>query len=149
MAIDLHPAAPEHFAIIKQHIADFALDDRELEVKQFTVALLDGKLAGFGRIRHHADCDEYCSLGVVPRFRSLGVAELITGSIIQRAVQPLYLVCVIPQYFEPLGFAAVEHYPCAIQDKLDYCIGDLAVPEPYVVMRYTRKPDIGPSGKHI
>lgn len=135
---DLHisPALPEDFPVIQAAIQEMELDDRDLQVSQFLVARSDKDLLGFGRIRRHRDCDEYCSLGVLPQYRSQAVAKAITHAIIRVSTQPLYLVCILPAYFEPLGFQIVDRFPAAMQGKLDYCNEALAVPEPYVVMRF-------------
>jgi hypothetical protein len=41
------------------------LDDRDLHCHQFLVAKENNELVGFGRIRRHNGCDEFCSLGVL------------------------------------------------------------------------------------
>lgn len=112
------------------------LDDRDLQVNQFLVARSGETLLGFGRIRRHPDCDEYCSLGVLAEHRSQSVARAITLEIIRISTQPLFLVCIIPAYFEPFGFHITDQFPEPMQNKLDYCNEALAVPEPYVVMQY-------------
>ena len=104
--------------------------------EDFLIALNNDELVGFGRIRNRENCYELCSLGVIEPERLKGVGKQLVQSLIKKAKQPLYLVCIIPEYFEPFGFVVVEQYPDAMQEKLNYCTSELVVPEKYVVMKY-------------
>lgn len=123
--------------MIKQLIKQFELDDRDLQCAQFLVAKENNELVGFGRIRRHNGCDEFCSLGVLESQRFKGIAKELILARIKIATQPIYLVCIIPDYFESLGFKIVSDYPSEMADKLNYCTSELVVPEKYVVMKYT------------
>ena len=101
------------------------------------MALSNSELVGFGRIRQRENCYELCSLGVIEPERLKGVGKQLVQALIKKAGKPLYLVCIIPEYFKPFGFVVVEEYPEAMQEKLNYCISELVVPEKYVVMKYT------------
>lgn len=94
------------------------------------------ELLGFGRIRKHKGCDEFCSLGVFESKRFKGVAKELILARIKVATQPIYLVCIIPEYFESLGFKIVNEYPPEMADKLKYCTSELIVTQTYVVMKY-------------
>lgn len=124
------------FEQICQLIAALELDDRELHSAQFVAATSSGRLSGFGRIRHYKSCSELCSLGVIEPQRHKGIGRLLVNRLIAKASKPLYLVCIIPGFFEPLGFRIIHEYPAEIRDKLEYCREALSVPEEYVVMRY-------------
>ncbi|MBA2612400.1 MAG: hypothetical protein H0U95_10540 [Bacteroidetes bacterium] len=125
------------FDFIKDHISKFELDNRDLQEEQFLIAKsLKNEVLAFGRIRKHKGCDELCSLGVVEKERLKGIGHLLSNDLIKNSQQPLYLVCIIPQFFEPLGFKIVKEYPLELKDKVKYCRGELAVPEEYVVMKY-------------
>jgi len=132
-------AIEQDFDFIKQHIQLFDLDNRDLQVQQFLVAKLHNDIVGFGRIRKHKGCDEFCSLGIIEDYRHQGIAKTLTLTSIEISTQPIYLVCIIPEFFEPLGFTIVTEYPPEILDKLNYCISELTVPEPYVVMTLSCK----------
>ncbi|MBP8034767.1 MAG: GNAT family N-acetyltransferase [Bacteroidia bacterium] len=112
------------------------MDNRDLNYHQFLVAKENDALIGFGRIRKHNGCDEFCSLGILESKRFNGIAKLLVEARIKIATQPIYLVCIIPNYFESLGFKIVEDYPPEMTDKLKYCMSELVVPEKYVVMKY-------------
>lgn len=110
-----------------------------MRYNQFLVAKHNNELLGFGRIRKHKGCDEFCSLGVLESKRFKGIAKELILARIKIATQPIYLVCIIPEYFESLGFVIVNEYPPEIADKLHYCTSELLVPETYVVMKYQKQ----------
>jgi N-acetylglutamate synthase-like GNAT family acetyltransferase len=132
--IRITKAIEQDIDFIKQHIQLLDLDNRDLQFQQFVVAKLQDDIVGFGRIRKHKGCDEFCSLGIIEAYRNQGIAEALILAHIELSTQPIYLVCIIPEFFEPLGFTIVTEYPPEILDKLNYCISELTVPEPYVVM---------------
>jgi N-acetylglutamate synthase-like GNAT family acetyltransferase len=129
------PSAQQFKEIIRL-IAQFELDDRNLLSSQFLAALSEETLSGFGRIREYAGCSELCSLGVVEPQRHKGIGRQLVQKLCQKTRQPLFLVCIIPEFFEPLGFEMTTQYPPELQQKLDYCRLALSVPEEYVVMKY-------------
>ena len=122
------------FLQIKQHVHDFELDDRNLQQHEFIAAFREEEVLGFGRLRHHSDCIELCSLGVITQHRKQGIGKSIVELLINQSSQSIHLVCIIPEYFIPFGFKIIEKFPAAMQDKLDYCTQELIVPETYVVM---------------
>lgn len=132
----IEQATLSDFNQIIKHINDFELDNRALVFKEFLVARHNQKLIGFGRVRKHTNCYELCSLGVTEPERHKGVGSALVKALVNVSNNPLYLVCIIPEFFEPLGFKIVDEYPVAIKHKLDYCTNELVVPENYVVMRF-------------
>lgn len=126
----------QQFSEITRLIGQFELDERGLQSTQFLVALSEDTLLGFGRIRNYDGCSELCSLGVVEPQRHKGIGSQLVQKLIQKAQLPLYLVCIIPEFFEPLGFKHTAEYPRELGEKLDYCREALSVPEEYVVMKY-------------
>lgn len=129
------PSAQQFNGIVRL-IGQFELDDRELLPTQFLAAVSQDTLLGFGRIRNYGFCSELCSLGVVEPQRHKGIGSLLVQKLIQKAQQPLYLVCIIPEFFEPFGFKSTADYPPELAQKLAYCRESLSVPEEYVVMKY-------------
>lgn len=126
----------QQFSEITRLIGQFELDERGLQSTQFLAALSEDTLLGFGRIRNYDGCSELCSLGVVEPQRHKGIGSQLVQKLIQKAQLPLYLVCIIPEFFEPLGFKHTAEYPRELGEKLDYCREALSVPEEYVVMKY-------------
>ena len=125
----------EYFEQVKSKIDEFELDNRELKAEEFLVIKNREGLLGFGRVREHADFSEMCSMGIIEAKRFSGLGKQLAQALIEKATQPLYLVCIIPEYFETLGFSICKDFPIALQDKLDYCTHSLPVDEKYVVMR--------------
>jgi N-acetylglutamate synthase-like GNAT family acetyltransferase len=124
------------FNSIIKFINEFELDNRNLCKVQFLVAEHLGELVGFGRIRNHENCFELCSLGVVEPKRLQGIGKRLVEELILKSDQPLYLVCIIPEYFVPFGFNIVKEYPIDLEEKLNYCTSELVVKETYVVMKH-------------
>lgn len=129
-------ASLSDFQTIKTFIQLYQLDDRALQNHQFLVAKQNQEIQGFGRIRKHTDCCELCSLGVIEPERLKGVGKKLVASLIKSSENPLYLVCIIPEFFTPFGFKITTEYPGEMAEKLNYCTSELAVKEPYVVMKY-------------
>jgi N-acetylglutamate synthase-like GNAT family acetyltransferase len=128
--------SPIQFTEICDLITRFELDSRELQPSQFLAFVTGTQLLGFGRIREYGNCSELCSLGVIEPRRNKGIGRQLVQELTRKAIQPLYLVCIIPGFFEPLGFSITTHYPSELADKLLYCRSALTVPEEYVVMKY-------------
>ncbi len=137
--ISITKAIEQDFDFIKEHIRVFDLDNRDLQFQQFVVAKLNNEILGFGRIRKHKGCDEFCSLGILEAYRNQGIAEALISARIKLSTQPIYLCCIIPAFFEPLGFTIVTDYPLEMLDKLNYCTSELTVEEPYVIMTLSNK----------
>jgi N-acetylglutamate synthase-like GNAT family acetyltransferase len=127
-----------HFTEISHLIGRFELDDRNLQQSEFLGFVMDDQLLGFGRVREYPTCSELCSLGVIEPRRNKGIGRQLVQELTRKAIQPLYLVCIIPGFFEPLGFSITTDYPVEIENKLQYCRSALTVPEEYVVMKYEK-----------
>lgn len=135
MDIIIKIPSEKEFQQICNYIREFELDDRGLKQEEFIAAFRNNELVGFGRLRKHSDSTELCSLGVVTPHRRQGIGKALVKELILRSASELYLVCIIPEFFTPFGFAIVAEFPTAIQEKLDYCTDCLVVPEKYVVMK--------------
>lgn len=132
----LNTPSTADFDAIKKYISEFELDDRVLQINEFTAAYLNNVLVGFGRLRQYENCCEICTLGVLPDCRRKGIGIAITKKLIEKATSDCYLVCIIPEYFKPMGFEETELFPPELLNKLTYCTQSLVVPETYVVMAY-------------
>lgn len=139
------PCSENHFEQVIEGIEKMRLDNRELNMNDFLIALLENSiLAGFGRIRKYRTTAEVCSVGVFEKYRNNGIGKRIVQqliynyTIVKKNTLPIYVVTIIPKYFEKLGFIVVkeESYPKEIYDKWLYCVSELPVPEEYVIMRF-------------
>lgn len=138
MKFSLQKPTEKQFIEICEFIKEFELDNRDLRKEQFIVAVNNTNVLGFGRLRQHTDCMELCSLGVVTPHRRKGIGKAIVNQLIKNTANTIFLVCIIPDFFTPLGFRIVEAYPSSIKDKLNYCTQELVVPETYVAMLYSK-----------
>ncbi len=138
MHIAITTVPENNFEFIKHHIQLFELDNRELDNNEFLVATFNNHIVGFGRIRNYELCCELCSLGIIETERLKGIGKQLVLELIKKNDKPLYLVCIIPDFFKPLGFVVVNEYPVELHNKLNYCTSELSVPENYVVMKYTK-----------
>jgi N-acetylglutamate synthase-like GNAT family acetyltransferase len=134
MKLELKQPSLIEFQHITVHIKEYELDDRDLKPEQFLAAFNENELAGFGRLKHHTDCYELCSLGVITPLRHQGIGKALVAGLIERCPKDLYLTCIIPSFFEPFGFIITHDPPPSIVEKLDYCTNHLSVPEKYVPM---------------
>lgn len=132
---NIYEASAADLEIIKNHISDYELDNRELLHTQFLVYKKSNTILGFGRIRNYANFDELCSLGVIEPERNKTIGKKIVNALIQKSLSELYLVCVIPEYFEPIGFKIVNEFPNEILSKINYCTNSLVVEGVYVAMK--------------
>ena len=132
---DITLCSKNDFLIVKKLISDYCLDDNDLQPEQFLIAVVENKIAGFGRLRNYSVCSELCSLGVVEELRLKGIGSLLSHSLIAKNQLPLYTVTIIPEFFEKFGFKLTESYPIEIEQKVKYCTSVLSVPEKYVVMK--------------
>ena len=134
MIPQIRNCSQQDFTEVKRYIHDYQLDDRDLNIDQFLVMRNSTELLGFGRMREYDAFCELCTLGILERERSKGFGKRILKALMEKTEKPLFLVCIIPEYFEDLGFKICFDYPAEITDKLNYCTQGLAVEEPYVVM---------------
>lgn len=145
LPVEIHPCSLKDFEAVQRYVNELHLDNREMQYHQFVVAFLKNTIIGFGRIREYDDSAEICSVGVLEPFRNKGVGKKLVYALIDNFYQNnkfnrknLYVVTIIPPYFEKFGFEITEQFPKSINDKLQYCISHLSVPEKYAVMMLTR-----------
>ena len=132
---NIYEASSADLEIIKNHISEYELDNRELLHTQILVYKKTNVILGFGRIRNYANFDELCSLGVIEPERNKTIGKKLVSALIQKSLSELYLVCIIPHYFEPFRFKTVNEFPNEILGKLNYCTNSLVVEEVYVAMK--------------
>lgn len=137
--IQIVPASQGDMPQIIHGIKQLMLDDIDLKREQFAVAKHNDSIIGFGRIRNYPDALEICSVGVLQEERNRGVGDLLVQELIKRAKgAPIYVVCIIPEFFKRFGFKETAVYPDSLKPKLEYCKGTLGGCEEgqeYVVMK--------------
>lgn len=117
--IHIHePTIPE-FEWLMQEASRMELDLSGIERNQCVISSNNiGETTGFVRLVKKSDCTELATLGVVRQHRGKQIgSELI--KYFQRKHPELYLVTVIPEYFQKLGFEFVEVFPESLEKKLN------------------------------
>jgi N-acetylglutamate synthase-like GNAT family acetyltransferase len=126
----------KEFEQVKKLVEDFWLDNTDLQPAQFRVLSDAGSVIAFGRLREHVDATELCTIGVAKDFQKKGFGREMVNDLLAQAKREVYLVTVIPDFFAKLGFNKVEQYPASIKSKIDMCVKDYHVDEPYFVMKW-------------
>jgi len=134
MTLTFKIPSDKEFSEVCSLIKEYELDNRNLQKEEFTIALQNAQLVAFGRLRKHADCVELCSLGVLKTNRNKGIGTALINYMISHTTPPVYLVCIIPDFFSRFGFKLATNCPASIKDKINYCSCQLVVPETYVAM---------------
>lgn len=130
----LSKANDSHFMEIKHVINILNLDSSFLQISQFFVALKDNQVIGIGRVKSINHCNELCSLGVLEKYRNLGIGTSILNSLKQQFHTPIYLVTDIPEYFIKQGFIITKQYPNELLKKQKLCINELQCQNPQVMI---------------
>lgn len=115
-------ARPEDLPLIESEVARMRLDGEDLRVEQFVVALEDGQVVGFGRIRPHGDgVFELGSVGVLEGARRRGVGRALVQELMNRfPTEEIYLATDLVEYFMRFGFTPTAVAPRAITARLDH-----------------------------
>lgn len=136
------PCEKRHLSILEQYISEMELDGRDLDADEFLIIEGPTRVKAFGRLKRYNGYNELCTLGVVNDLRELGLGAKLVKALCEVTDVPIYLVCIIPEWFRPLGFEICGDYPEMLELKRIYCTNHLAVDSPYVVMKYTGAPTV-------
>ena len=93
------------------------LDYPEMEKDELWVAKEAGRVVGVVALRTHPDWLELCSLGVDPRYRSLGAGRALVEALMAETRGDVYLGTIIPDYFERLDFRRAASVPAAFTER--------------------------------
>jgi N-acetylglutamate synthase-like GNAT family acetyltransferase len=124
---------------IQTLLQKLCLDQKELDVNQFYVIKVNGKIVAAGRLVFHDKQNvEICSIGVYRTEREQGFGKSIVDTLISHAEKrTIWLVTEIPKYFEKLGFDSASVYPQSIADKKSRCLNELNCYSPQA-MKYSK-----------
>ena len=123
--------------VISACVKEFQLDYQDMREEQFIIAKNSNDIIGFGRLKNHSGCTELCTLGVVTEYRGRGIGKALVNELIKKAEgKSIYVVCIIPAYFQKLGFEITEQFPDAIKRKHTLCTERFVVEEEYCIMGY-------------
>lgn len=119
--ICIAPPLRSDMAEIECLAREMELDREDFSGGRFLAAKREEKIIGFGRIREYPQCVEIATVGVVKEERNKGVGSMIVSELIKSGPAEIYVTCVIPHFFERLGFQSVKQYPAVLQKKVDFC----------------------------
>jgi len=120
MEVLIRPALEFDIEKIMPYIYEYGLDDENLENRQFYIAEIENKLAGFGRFKSYGEVYELATLGVLENFRGNGIGKKIVEKLISSLhCEEIWITTLIPEYFEQLGFIEDDNIPYEILLKCE------------------------------
>jgi N-acetylglutamate synthase-like GNAT family acetyltransferase len=132
------PASKSDLPAIEKLAKSLDLDCEDLSWDQFWVAKVNEKIAGIGRLRVYPECTEIATVGVLPEEQKKGIGERIVRELISRAPAEVFVTCVIPDFFNKMGFQLVKQYPAVLQKKVDFCKSYDFKDDEIFVMKFTK-----------
>jgi N-acetylglutamate synthase-like GNAT family acetyltransferase len=118
----LRPANEYELPLILRAAAAFDLDVQCPNYRQFMVALKENAVVGFGRIIQHSGFSELATLGVIAEEQGKGIGSQLVRALAERVHhEPLYIVTVLPIFFERLGFQASDASLVEFIPKIRFC----------------------------
>ena len=137
MQLTLSQPTANEMPVIAGYVKEFVLDDEGMREQQFIISKNNDQVVGFGRLKNHNYFSELCTLGVVTEYRGKGIGKTLVNELIKKAAgKHIYVVCIIPTYFQKFGFEISEQYPDIIKKKYALCTQLFVVEEEYCVMKY-------------
>jgi N-acetylglutamate synthase-like GNAT family acetyltransferase len=126
MEIFVRQAQESDIEKIKPYIDEYGLDNEDLDYRRFYIAIINNKLAGFGRLKQYDDVYELATIGVIKKFRRNGIGKKIIKELICVAPsKEIWLTTIIPEYFEQFGFVEDDNIPDEILLKCARVCGRL------------------------
>ena len=135
---EIRKARSRDFKAIKILAEAFNLDSEDMKVEEFKVAVEGENILGIGRLKPAGDLLELCSLCVVQHKQKEGIGKLLVKSLLRSAKKDIYLATIIPDYFKPFGFKALDFTPEFMKKKADWCEG--CHPERCTIMKWEYNP---------
>ena len=123
---------------IREELRKSNIDSENLDPREFVVAMEDGSVAGFGRLRKAGEAYQIGCVVVVEDKRRRGVGSLIVKHLLDfTPVSLVYVVTDLVDYFEKLGFVEMKEGSKELLDALDEACKVKGKPHT-VVMVYER-----------
>ena len=125
-------------AFIQEELKRNSIDSENLDPQEFVVAMENGTIAGFGRLRRAGEAYQIGCVVVVEDKRRHGVGSLIVKHLLDfTSVSLVYIVTDLVDYFEKLGFVEMKEGSKELLDVLDEACKVKGKPHT-VVMVYER-----------
>jgi N-acetylglutamate synthase-like GNAT family acetyltransferase len=121
MHIELSLALPGDMSDLLLKAKALDLDCEGMDLSEFTIARKGKEIIGFGRLKRYDVCLEASTIGVIKEEQGKGIGSMIVNELLKRSTEDLYLICVIPAFFERFGFAEVNVFPDVLLKKCEFC----------------------------
>jgi N-acetylglutamate synthase-like GNAT family acetyltransferase len=119
-AMKIRHATHGDMAFIKDELRKNDIDSENLDPQEFVVAVENGTIAGFGRLRKAGEIYQIGCVVVVEDKRRRGVGSLIVKYLLDfTPVSLVYIVTDLVDYFERLGFVEMKEGSKELLDALD------------------------------
>lgn len=101
-----------------------ALDYPGMENDLFFVAEERGKIIGILGLKDYGEFVEVLSVGVLEEYQGTGLGKKLVDEALKSVKKRVvYLLTVIPGFYEQFGFRKVEQYPEALKKDAAWCAG--------------------------
>lgn len=101
-----------------------ALDYPGMEKDHFFVAEERGKIIGILGLKDHGEFVEVLSVGVLEEYQGTRLGKKLVDEALKSVKKRVvYLLTVIPGFYEQFGFRIVEQYPEALKKDAAWCAG--------------------------
>ncbi len=118
--VKIRHAAAADMSFIEQQLKKNSMDTGDLDAGQFVVAVEDGEIKGFGRMRKTGQFYQVGCIVVVEEERSHGIGSLIVKHMMDLSpVTLVYIPAGLEGYFTKLGFVKMAEVSKELLDALD------------------------------
>lgn len=101
-----------------------ALDYPGMENDHFFVAEERGKIIGILGLKDHGEFVEVLSVGVLEEYQGTGLGKRLVDEALKSIKKRIvYLLTVIPGFYEQFGFRKIEQYPETLKKDAAWCAG--------------------------
>ena len=122
LEVKLSKATSEDLTKIAHYAKLLKLDVSPTNEDTYTVAKINSQIVGFVREKTHDDSVELSTLGVMPDYQNKSIGRLLIKDFIEKtSATTIYIVTVIPNYFEKAGFRSTCNYPISLKEKKEDC----------------------------
>ncbi len=113
-------ATEADMGFIEEELEKNNIETENLDHNEFVVAVENGDIAGFGRLRKVGEFYQIGCVAVVEDRRKRGVGSLIVKHLLDfSSVKLVYIVTDLVDYFRKLGFAEMKEASKELLDALD------------------------------
>ncbi|MCL5024708.1 MAG: GNAT family N-acetyltransferase [Nitrospirae bacterium] len=137
--VKVRHATEADMASIEDQLRKNAMSAVNPDFREFVVAVEDGHIIGFGRLRKAGKFYQLGCVAVLEEMRNRGIGALIVRHLIESApVSLVYIPVELEDYFAKLGFVRMKEGSKELYDALDEACGIAGRPNT-IIMVYERE----------